>query len=95
MILIAILLLIILSFDNIKQSKCNGGLFFPSVYNVKKAKNKEKEIAEHNSRHLPRKFLVRQVPGDGSCLFNALAICVSHEFTKKVSMTILHSLLVF
>jgi hypothetical protein len=57
-----------------------------------KAKDKD-DIAVYNSRHLPRKFLVRQVPGDGSCLFNAIAICVSHEFTKKVNTIILSSML--
>ena len=100
MIIITIILLIILLLDNIKQYKCSISVphpsFFPSVYNVKikdkdkdKIKDKDKvkdEIVVCNSRHLPKKFLVRQVPGDGSCLFNAIAICVSHEFTKKVNI---------
>ena len=54
--------------------------------NEKKYNDKEKDDIAVCTKHLPRKFLVRQVPGDGSCLFNAIAICISHEFTKKVML---------
>lgn len=89
---LSLFLLIIILFDNIIELQCINvphPSFFPSVYNVKrKEKNDNNNDKDNNeidlcTKHLPRKFLVRQVPGDGSCLFNAIAISISHEFTKK------------
>ena len=96
---LSLLLLSILLLDNINHIKCISvphPSFFPSVYTVKSKEKNDRKYNENDNdndkndigictKHLPRKFLVRQVPGDGSCLFNAIAICISHEFTKKVN----------
>jgi len=91
-----LLLLLLLSLLELECINVPHPSFFPSVYNVKSKDKNDNNDKQHNdddnndkneigicTKHLPRKFLVRQVPGDGSCLFNAIAICISHEFTKK------------
>jgi hypothetical protein len=74
------LFIIFLIFWNVNQVRPKTGpLFLPNAYNVVNNPLEDQLSALNN---YPQDcFLVRNVPGDGSCLFHAIAVCLKHKIS--------------
>lgn len=73
-----VFLLISLFFPLIRSNHYPGysPTFLPSRYNVRNSDRK-------GNIYYQDVFFVRNVPGDGSCLFHSLAICLKYKLTRR------------